>query len=253
MTRAPVKGTISESSRHDAPAGGFPAAASVLHASQHQCIVRRYGPRPVHRSEYCEPRAAGRVSHSPFFSYGFRSRGGKSIVAYWLGERTHPKHPFEPVYVDLTLQNTGIVHPVLIDIDADTISPLAWETSSTSALRHVPVRDSVMAIADENYFDWAVTPEIPAPLHADIHGLAVKLTWPPTRAAEEHIVVERRVGGEKNWMEAKTVPGDGSYEEREDAKVSSVAFRVRAANASGKSGYSNVETVVVTRGAKTGR
>jgi len=92
-------------------------------------------------------------SQAPFFAYGFRSRGGKVIVAYWLGERTHPKHPFEPVYVDLILRNTGIVHPVLIDIDSDRILPLAWETAPTSVLRHVPVRDSVMAIADESYFD----------------------------------------------------------------------------------------------------
>jgi hypothetical protein len=193
------------------------------------------------------------ASQAPFFAYGFRSRGGKVIVAYWLGERTHPKHPFEPVYVDLILHNTGIVHPVLIDIDSDRISAIAWEAAPTFVLRHVPVRDSVMAIADESYFDWAVLPEIPAPLRADVQGAAVKLTWPPSHDAERRIVVERRVDPEKGWMEVKTLPGNASYEEREDAKVSSVAFRVRAANASGKSGYSNVETVVLSGGAKSGQ
>jgi len=190
------------------------------------------------------------ASLAPFYAYGFRSRRGKVIVAYWLAERTHPKHPFEPIYVDLTLNSTGIVHPVLIDIDSDKISPLAWESSPASTLRHVPVRDSVMAIADESYFDWDVLPDIPAPLRAEIHGADVKLTWPPLHSADMRIVVERRVDRQKGWVELKTLPGDTSYEEREDAKVSSVAFRVRAANAYGKSGYSNVETVVVSGGAK---
>jgi hypothetical protein len=110
-----------------------------------------------------------------------------------------------------------------------------------------------MAIADESYFDWAVLPEIPAPLRADVHGARVKLTWPPAHEAETHIVVERRADRQKGWVAVKTLPGDASYEEREDAKVSSVAFRVRAANASGKSGYSNVETVVLSEGAKSGQ
>jgi len=110
------------------------------------------------------------ASQAPFYAYGFRSRGGKAIVAYWLAERVHLKHPFEPVRVDLAVENTGIQHPVLIDLDADTVSPLSWDGSSP--FRQVPVRDSIMAIADRNYFDWNVLPEIPGGLRVEVsaHG-----------------------------------------------------------------------------------
>ncbi len=184
------------------------------------------------------------VSQAPFYAYGFRSRGGKAIVAYWLAERVHPKHPFEPVRVDLTVANTGIQHPVLIDLDADTISPLSWDGPST--LRQVPVRDSIMAIADASYFDWKVLPEIPGGLRVEVSANHAKLAWRPAGDAADHIIIERRIGAQKQWTEIKTLPGNAaSYEDAELPSLKTAAYRIRAANASGKSGYSDVATAAM--------
>jgi hypothetical protein len=179
------------------------------------------------------------ASQAPFYAYGFRSRGGKAIVAYWLAERTHPKHPFEPVHVDLAVEHTGIRHPVLIDLDADAISPLSWDSSST--LRQVPVRDSIMAIADADYFDWKVLPEIPGGLRVEVTEHGAKLSWRRTNDAADHIIIERRSDAQKQWTEIKTVAGNAaSYEDAELSTLKTAAYRIRAATTSGKSGYSDV-------------
>jgi hypothetical protein len=128
---------------------------------------------------------------------------------------------------------------VLIDLDADTISPLSWDGSST--LRQVAVRDSIMAIADADYFDWKVLPEIPGGLRVEVTEHGAKLSWHRTNDAADHIIVERRAGAKKQWIELKTVPGNAaSYEDAELSALKTAAYRIRAANASGKSGYSDV-------------
>lgn len=179
------------------------------------------------------------ASRAPFYAYGFRSRGGKALVAYWLAERTHPKHPFEPVHLDLSVENSGIRHPVLIDLDADTISPLSWDGPST--LRKVPVRDSIMAIADADYFDWKVLPEIPGGLRVEVIEHSAKLSWRRTTDAAGHIIIERRADNQKQWAELKTIPGNAaSYEDTGLSTLKTAAYRIRATNASGKSGYSDI-------------
>ncbi|HET9305757.1 MAG TPA: hypothetical protein VFO46_07005, partial [Candidatus Sulfotelmatobacter sp.] len=57
-----------------------------------------------------------RRSDFPFLSYGFRSKPGKAIVAYWLAAHSLPGNTFRTVYSAFTLKNTGIQHPVLIDV-----------------------------------------------------------------------------------------------------------------------------------------
>jgi hypothetical protein len=55
------------------------------------------------------------------------------------------------------------------------------------------------AIADEDYFDWPVLPEVPSSLNAALAGKAVKLSWQVHEGNPTHILVERRVeqGGEQ--------------------------------------------------------
>jgi hypothetical protein len=186
-------------------------------------------------------------SHAPFHAYGFRSRRGKAIVAYWLAERIHPKHPMEPVYADMSLTGTGIAQPVLIDVDSDSVSRLAWDGSPDSVLRHIPVKDSVMAIADDRYFDWDVLPEIPAPLKVETRGPAAKLTWPPADAGTR-ILVEHLANGLKGWSEIQKLSGGvTSYQVNDAARTGNAAFRIRAANAFGRSGYSNIVTVSASK------
>ncbi len=58
----------------------------------------------------------------PFLAYGFRSKTGKPIVAYWLAAHSEPGGAFPSVRADLTIPNSGIGHPVLIDVVSGDIA-----------------------------------------------------------------------------------------------------------------------------------
>jgi hypothetical protein len=180
---------------------------------------------------------------APFFSYGFKSRTGKSIVAYWRGARILPGHGSPTVSVEISLLNSGIVHPVLIDLDSDTVSPITWENETGHVLR-VPVRDSLMAIADATYFDWAVLPEVPGGLTAKRSGKTINLTWQAERGDAVNIVVEGRLPSTIRWVDIARLPGDSKGYEVRDAKfLNQASFRIHAVNQAGRSGDSNVAHV----------
>jgi len=62
----------------------------------------------------------------------------------------------------------------------------------------------------------------------------------------DHIIIERRAGEQKQWAKIKTVPGNAtSYEDAELPALKTAAYRIRAANASGNSGYSDVATAAL--------
>ncbi len=179
------------------------------------------------------------ANDAAIYSYGFRSTNGKAIVAYWLGAKDHPQHPLPATYVDISLKSTGILHPVLINIDANKISSLPWD-GSTETLHHLPLLDSVLAIADESYFDWNVLPEVPSHLSAAIHDGAVRLTWVKSEGSVSTIV-ERRDGASSHWSKVATLTTAHSFEDKSKLTATrAVSYRVRASNSSGVSGYSNI-------------
>jgi hypothetical protein len=158
--------------------------------------------------------------------YGFRNKNGKAIVAYWLAAHSVPGNVFPPYTVDLTLANAGIVKPVLIDVVSGNITPL-------DSLKALPLRDSVMAIADASYFDWPVLPEAPSGLV--VTGTALKWELHGARKA----AVERRAG--KAWQRIATVEGNSFHDTNAPRGV--VSYRVRALNDAGESAFSNIVTV----------
>jgi len=183
--------------------------------------------------------ALRRKSGFPFYAYGLRAKNGKAIVAYWLGAHSLPGNVFAPFYASLTLENTGIEHPVLVDVVSGEIKPLEWKEGSSNVLASVPVRDSVLAIADASYFDWNVLPEAPSALRAQRGTGAVKLAWDvhggnPTQAA-----VERRIA-EGSWERIKTLPSTTTEFTDSQPGPGVVSYRVRALNDAGESAYSNV-------------
>ena len=56
-----------------------------------------------------------------------------------------------------------------MDVLSGTIKPVTWKEGTTDTLDLVPVKDSIIAITDENYFDWPVLPEAPV--------LSERLKW----------------------------------------------------------------------------
>jgi hypothetical protein len=177
----------------------------------------------------------------PFFGYGFRSRAGKAIVAYWLGAHSLPGNSFPPLYGSISLQNTGIEHPMLVDVVSGEIAPMEWKKGATGTLESVPVKDTVLAIADEDYFDWPVLPEAPNSLNASVSGDSVSLTWALHAAARTGVVVERRVGDRGRWEKLATLPAETTeYIDHKPGDLQAVSYRVRAVNDAGQSAYSNI-------------
>src|SRR5205823_1048530 len=185
---------------------------------------------------------------APFLAYGFRSNGGKAVVAYWLAARSMPGNVFPPLTGNLTLRNTGIEHPVLVDVVSGEISSLEWKKGTRDQIDSVPVRDSIMVIADETYFDWAVRPEAPSGLRAAVSGSSVALSWQVHGGYPARVLIERRMGGRGGWDRvAAQAASNGTYNDsvRPDGQV--VSYRVRATNDAGESAYSNVVRVTMGR------
>ena len=185
-----------------------------------------------------------RRSDFPFLSYGFRSKTGKAIVAYWLAAHSLPGNTFRTLYSTFTLKNTGIQHPVLIDVVSGDIHLLEWKQGTTDTLEALPVSDSIMAIADADYFDWPVLPEAPSSLNVTSSGNVVKLSWQVHGGDPQHVVVERREESSSargSWQRiAELAPSAVDYSDSRVKKGQQLAYRVRATNAEGESASSNI-------------
>jgi hypothetical protein len=188
--------------------------------------------------------ALRRQAGFPFLGYGFRSDSGKAIVAYWFAAHSRPGNAFPPLYADLTLKNTGITRPVLIDVVSGEIKALSWKQGSTDTLEALPVRDSVMAIADESYFDWQVLPEAPSSLNVTASGNAAKLSWEVHGGGPTGVIVERRNDGKSStssWDKVAQLSATATtYTDVSYRAGQSVSYRVRAVNDAGTSAYSNI-------------
>lgn len=188
-----------------------------------------------------------RKSGFPFMSYGFRSTNGKPIIAYWLAAHSLPGNSFPTFYETFSLKNTGIRNPVLIDVVSGEIRPLEWKKGTTDTLELLPVTDSIMAIADADYFDWPVLPEAPSSLNAALSGRAAKLSWEVHGGDVQHVMVERREDREDSrgtWKQIAELPASGStYADTAVNKGQRVSYRVRATNAEGSSASSNIVRV----------
>lgn len=182
-----------------------------------------------------------RQAHAAFLDYGFRSVSGKAIVAYWMAAHSNPGNVFPPLAATLTLRGAGIKHPVLIDVVSGEISPLTWKSGTDDTLVGLPVRDTVMAIADASYFDWQELPEAPYSLVAHSTGNSVQLSWDIHGTGNTGIVVERRKGDRGAWETAAQLSVEArSYSDAGAGSGQTICYRVRAVNGAGQSAYSNV-------------
>jgi hypothetical protein len=189
------------------------------------------------------PQDWGGQLKSRFYAYGFRSRSGKGIVAYWLGAHSQPGNVFPDLRTSLTVKNSGIERPVLIDVFSGEITPLRWKKGTKDTLENVPLRDSILGIADESYFDWPLLPEAPSSLEATVEGPTVKLTWAIHGGSPQEIVIERRVGQDGPWKRIAKIGVDThEFTDTPSRNGQGIAYRVRATNAAGESAYSNIVT-----------
>jgi hypothetical protein len=189
--------------------------------------------------------ALRRQAGFPFLGYGFRSDSGKAIVAYWLAAHSLPGNTFPPLYATLSLKNTGITHPVLIDVVSGEIRQVKWKAGTTDTLEALPVKDSILAVTDESYFDWPVLPEAPSSLNLAVTGNTAKLDWQVHGGGPTGIVVERRIeegeSAKTSWSRIAKLPATTTeYSDSSLKKGERFAYRVRAINGDGESAYSNI-------------
>jgi hypothetical protein len=197
---------------------------------------------PEIQAEASEIPALRRQASVPFLLYGFRNKNGKAIVAYWMAAHSVPGGVFPPLVTNLTLKNTGIQNPVLIDVVSGEISPLSWKSGTTDALAAVPVRDSVLAIADSTYCDWPVLPQTPSNLQAQRTANGISLRWVlhEEEARASKVIIERRIGSAGKWERIATPDPGSAFNDAGVLAAPIVCYRVRAANNAGESAYSNV-------------
>ena len=181
----------------------------------------------------------------PFLGYGFRNRNGKAVVAYWLAAHSLPGNSFPPLYATMSLKGTGITHPLLVDIVSGDIKPVEWKQGTTDTLELLPVKDSIMAITDEDYFDWPVLPEAPSSLTVSMVVDSSNLSWVVHGGNADSIVVERRIenqnGKGESWTQIARLPANAvKYTDANIKSGQQLGYRIRALNANGPSAYSNV-------------
>jgi hypothetical protein len=184
--------------------------------------------------------ALRRQAGAPLMQFGFRNANGKAIVSYWLAAHSVPGGAFAPIQISMSLKNAGIQNPVLVDVVSGEISALHWKAGTTDTLESVPLRDTVFAIADANYFDWPVLPEAPSGLVATPSGNGVHLQWETHGGAVDKLVIERRTGNSGPWTRVTTSAAGASFEDRSAPGAGILCYRVRASNTSGESAFSNI-------------
>jgi hypothetical protein len=186
-----------------------------------------------------ETASAGRpVTHA------FRSAKGNAIVAYWLPVLSKPGVDFPMDKVTLRIVNSGVQNPVLVDVTSGKLTALTWKRGAESTLEDLPLRDSVMAIADRSYFDWPELPEAPSDLSAKRVSAGADLTFSVHGGNPEFISVERRNGIKGEWRPIAQLPGNStSFADRAGSNAEGISYRVRARNSAGVSAYSNIATV----------
>ncbi len=181
-----------------------------------------------------------RQASAQFLPYGFRNKNGKSIIAYWVAAHSVPGGAFPPLAVTLKLGNAGIRDPVLIDVVSGEITALEWKPGTTDTLEALPLRDSILAIADANYFDWPMLPEAPSGLVASPSG---ELHWEMHGGQPLKVAVERRIGNTGRWERIATQPASVQFNDTTVPRGAGVCYRVRAINDAGESAYSNIARI----------
>jgi hypothetical protein len=169
--------------------------------------------------------------------YTFRDRSsGRRVYAYWLAIPADPKDDFRPVTTEMTIADRAIVHPILMDIRTGDVRELEWKDATKHTLE-VPVKDSVMAVADAAFIDWRETPPTPGELVAEHSGQQVKMRWKASASALKYEV--QRSDNFGPWRRVALISSPAAEFSEPAPAAQQSTWRVRAANANGESPWSN--------------
>jgi hypothetical protein len=106
------------------------------------------------------------------------------------------------------------------------------------------MKDTVLAVTDDDYIDWPALPEAPSSLAAAVSEGSVRLRWEAHGSDTRNVIIERRTGQTGPWTRIATQPaGTPEYVDRGASVGGTVCYRVRALGANGESAYSNIVRV----------
>jgi hypothetical protein len=173
--------------------------------------------------------------HGQLQSYAFRDKvSSRCIYAFWLAVNSDPADSFAPVEVDLEISDLAIQTPVLVDVRTGRVKALTWKSKG---IVRVPLKDSVVAVADAAYLDWPEVPETPGELRATRSGSATTLAW-KTYGEASRVEIERSVDFGP-WQRAGE--GEGGKAEFRDSQRAAghLSYKVRALGKNGPSAWSS--------------
>jgi hypothetical protein len=168
--------------------------------------------------------------------FWFRDRvSGRRVFAYWLAIVADPKDDLKPVMTEMTITDKSITHPVLMDIRTGAVQELRWDDSARRTVK-VPLKDSVMAVADAKFLDWLEVPLTPE-LEAERSGEQVKLHWKPSPGALRYEV--ERSSDFESWHRVGEVTAPLTDFSEKASLARRATYRVRTESANGRSPWSN--------------
>ncbi len=181
--------------------------------------------------------APPQYSHGQLRTFAYRDReSGKRIYAVWLALRSDPRDNFVPTQAEISIPYSGITNPILIDVRTGGVTPLSWINREKHDLR-IPLKDSVVAIADASYLDWHMSPDAPGELTAALSGHDVRLSWKkygnPTQ-----FEIQRSIDWGA-WERITDLPASQTSYTGPATQGRHITYRVRAISPGSSSAWSN--------------
>jgi hypothetical protein len=193
--------------------------------------------KPDPSAEFEIRKLPDRYGHGELKSYAFRDIvSGKRIYAFWLAVLCDPADRFVPEPAEITVDDPGFRTPVLIDVRTGAVTVLSWKNRENHVLE-IPVKDSIMAVADASYLDWLELPAAPGQLQAASANGQVRLAW--TNYSESTRTDLERSDNYGAWRRVVQLPvGSTAFFEPVPAK-GHITYRVRSVGSTGASAWSN--------------
>jgi hypothetical protein len=186
-------------------------------------------------AEFSVEGVPARYQHGQLQAYAFRdSQTHQLIYAVWLAVLSEPADKFIPIPAELKVPEDGLPNPVLIDVRTGSVVALPWKRKGVLS---IPLKDSIVAVADASYLEWPALPEAPAELRATREGSEVKLVW-KTYGQSTGVEVQRSVAYGP-WEKLATLKPGATEHSDAEPPAGHVTYRVRAEGKNGPSAWSN--------------
>jgi hypothetical protein len=211
----------------------FQQRQSYLAFQNLSAIFGQTDPDPDHKNALAPVKNYGPNELREFW---FRDRvSGRRVFAYWLAIAANPEDNLKPVMTEMIITDNSITSPVLMDIRTGEVRELRWENRARRSVK-VPVKDSVMAVADAKFLNWPEVPLTPE-LVAQRSGEHVKLYWKQSSRALKYEV--ERSDDFEPWRRIGEVSAPSADFSDKASSEHRSTYRVRADDANGWSPWSN--------------